>query len=156
MASEANLPSPVRRVPAEFLLRPEPLAAALLIAFNDFWLKPRHPGVLSGKLSDVGLCFLFPILVAAVLEWALRLIAFRKPFAPRRGLYVTSAWLAAAYFALIKTFPAGSRFHVELLTALLPSHRFSATADWTDLVCLPLVVVAFRFLVRSSSYAWKP
>ena len=132
------------------MLRPEPLAAAALIAFNDFWLKQRHPGFLSGKLSDVGLCFFFPVLIAAVLEWALRLSSWRKPFAPRHGVYVTSAWLGAAYFVFIKALPAGARLHVAILSAIFPSHRFVATPDPTDLLCLPLVLVAFRFLVRVS------
>ena len=138
-----------RPIPGEFLLRPEPLVAALLIAFNDFWLKPNHPGVVSGKLSDVGLCFLFPLIIAAVLEWALRLLTPRQPFAPPGALHFVSFGLAAAYFVLIKALPAGARLHVGLLSALVPSHRFSAVADPTDLLCLPLMVVAYRFLWRA-------
>jgi hypothetical protein len=139
-----------RPIPGEFLLRPEPLAAAALIALNDFWLKPRHPGVLSGKLSDVGLCFLFPVLVAAVVEWVLRLATLRIAFAPRRGVYVLSSCLAAAYFILIKAFPWGAQLHVQMLSWLFPSRSFAATADPTDLLCLPLVFVAYRFLVKTS------
>ena len=108
---------------------------------------------MSGKLSDVGLCFLFPVLIAAALEWALYLVTIRRRFTPRPGLYAGSAWLAAAYFVLIKAFPAGARLHVEILSALVPSHRFVAVADPTDLVCLPLVAVAYRFLLRSQERA---
>jgi len=144
--SAASLQEPSRRVPGEFLLRREPLGAAVLVAFNDFWLKLHHPGVVSGKLSDVGLCFLFPLLIAAALEWALHIVTIRRRFTPRLSLYLGSAWLAATYFLLIKAFPSGARLHVELLSALVPSHRFAAVADPTDLVCLPLVAVAYRFL----------
>lgn len=144
---------PQRLIPAEFLLRPEPAAAALLIAFNDFWLKPHHAGVVSGKLSDVGLCFLFPLVIAAVLEWTLRLLTPRKPFAPPRALYVGSVTLAAGYFVLIKALPEGARLHVAVLTSLVPSHRFLAVADPTDLVCLPLMVIAYRFLLRARRFA---
>ena len=151
MPGDASSPAPDARVPGDFLLRVEPMGAAALVVFNDFWLKPRHPGVLSGKLSDVGLSFLFPVLVAAVLEWALRLVTIGRPFAPRRSVYVVSAWVAAGYFVLIKAFSAGARLHVELLSALVPRYRFSAVADPTDLVCLPLVLVAYRFLVRFGS-----
>jgi hypothetical protein len=151
MPSDASLPAPARRVPGEFLLRPEPAGAALVIAFNDFWLKSHHPGVLSGKLSDLGLCFLGPLVVAAVFEWVLRLVTWRKPFAPLRTVYVASTLLTAAYFVLIKTLPAGARLHVEALSALFSSHHFAAVADPTDLVCLPLVAVAFRFLDRRAS-----
>ena len=148
MPNEASLPAAARRIPGEFLLRPEPIGAALVIAFNDFWLKPHHPGVISGKLSDIGLCFLCPLVVAAGLEWALRLVTWKKPFVPRRAVYVASASLTALYFLLIKTLPRGARLHVELLSAIAPSHHFAAVADPTDLLCLPLVIVAFRYLER--------
>jgi glutathione S-transferase len=58
-----------------------------------------------------------------------------------------STWLAVAYFVLIKAFPAGAALHVDLLSTLVPSHRFVAMADPTDLACLPLAAVAYRFLV---------
>jgi hypothetical protein len=148
VSSEAT----VRPVPGEHLLRPAPFAAAALIAFNDFYLKPQHPGVLSGKLSDVGLCFFFPLFVVAVLEWAAWLaldVPRARPFRVRAGLQHAGLLFGALYFVGIKLFPAGARAHVALLTALVPSWHFRAIADPTDLVCVPLVGLAAWYLAQS-------
>jgi hypothetical protein len=134
------------------LLGAAPLGAALLVAFNDFWLKRHHPGIMSGKLSDVGLCFFFPLLVAAATEWVLWLVAaLTKPqqALPQWTLYAASCWFSAAYFTAIKLFDGGAKLHVELLSALLPAHRFRAVADPTDLLCLPIVWLAYRYLVEA-------
>jgi hypothetical protein len=141
----------VRHVPGGHLLRPAPFAAAALIAFNDGYLKRHHPGTLSGKLSDVGLCFFFPLFVVAVVEWAAWLaldLPRARPFRLRAGLQHAGVALGALYFVGIKLFPAGARAHVALLTALFPGRHFRAVADWTDLVCLPLVGVAAWYLAR--------
>ena len=150
-------PLPARgRAPGEFLLGAAPIGAALLIAFNDFWLKPKYPGVISGKLSDVGLCFFFPLFVAAAAEWMLwpvTALGKSMPALPRPALYAASCWFAAAYFTLIKLFDSGAKLHVELLSTLFPTHGFRAVADPTDLLCLPLVWVAHRYLERSLTRA---
>jgi len=150
MSAVANLAA-VRRVPGELLLRPAPLVAAAVIAFNDFCLKPRHPGVLSGKLSDIGLCFFFPVFLAAVLEWAAWLLVDlprSRPLVVRSGLHHAGAAFGALYFVLIKLFPAGARAHVAWLTALVPGKHFRAIADPTDLLCLPIVGLAVWYLAR--------
>ena len=153
---ETSVPPRTRRVPGEFLLGAAPIGAALLVAFNDFWLKPRYPGVMSGKLSDVGLCFFFPLLVAAAAEWMLWPVAALAKSVlaiPRPKLYAASCWFSAAYFTFIKLFDGGARMHVELLSTLFPGHSFRAVADPTDLLCLPLVWLAHRYLVRSLTSA---
>jgi hypothetical protein len=149
---EMRSPTASAEVPGARLLRGWPVLSALVIAFNDFWLKPTHPGVVSGKLSDIGLCFFFPVFLATVLEWttwahdALRHRAWQG--AGRRSHALACA-LAAAYFAMIKISPAGAELHVQALSALLPSRRFRAVADPTDLLCLPLVLVAYSYLARA-------
>ena len=148
--------SQARRVPGEFLLGVAPLSAALLVVFNDLWLKLQYPGVVSGKLSDVGLCFLLPLLVAAAAEWMLwPVAALRKSALPfsRHALYAGSSCFAAAYFIAIKLFDTGAKLHVAILSTLLPAHGFRAVADPTDLVCLPLTWLAYRHLVRSLTRA---
>jgi hypothetical protein len=153
---KTSVPAPTRRAPGEFLLGAAPIGAALLVAFNDFWLKPRHPGVMSGKLSDLGLCFLFPLLVAAAAEWMLwpaTVFAKSAPAVPRPALYAGSCWFSAAYFTGIKLFDGGAKLHVELLSILFPGPSFRAVADPTDLLCLPLVWIAHRYLERSLALA---
>ena len=142
----------MRQVPGDFLLRPAPLGAALVITGNDFWLKIHAPGVLSGKLSDVGLCFFFPLMIAAAAEWLLWLLVDRArlgAFRPRPTVAAASVALGALYYTSLKLFGVAAELHVALLSALLPGHHFAAVADVTDLACLPIFVLSFRYLARA-------
>ncbi|HEU4578429.1 MAG TPA: hypothetical protein VFS67_09250 [Polyangiaceae bacterium] len=139
-----------RHAPGDFLIRPAPLGSALLIAGNDFWLKVHAPGVLSGKLSDVGLCFFFPLLIASGAEWLAWLLLDRGTrFTPRPAIARASVALAALYYTSLKLFDEIASLHVTLLSSLFPGHHFAAVADGTDLVCLPIFVLAFRYLARA-------
>jgi hypothetical protein len=151
LPAAASLPPEPRRVPGDFLLRPAPLGSALLIAGNDFWLKAHAPGVLSGKLSDVGLCFFFPLLLASAAEWLTWLVdrARGASFTPRPVIARASVALAALYYTSLELSSSVAQLHVALLSALLPGHRFAAVADVTDLVCLPIFVLSFRYLARA-------
>jgi hypothetical protein len=154
-SSSPSAPVPAsgaRLVPGEFLLHPSALGAALLLASNDFWLKVHAPGVLSGKLSDVALCFLFPLLIASALEWAAWLfvdLPRSMPFTPRPVIGHASIALAALYFTGLKLFSEAAQLHVALLSSLLPGHHFAAIADAGDLICLPIFGFSFRYLARS-------
>jgi hypothetical protein len=153
LSDARSLASPRRLVPGEFLLRPAPFGAALLLAANDFWLKVHAPGVLSGKLSDVALCFLLPLLIASAAEWALWLLVDRPraaPFTARPAIGSASVALAALYFTSLKLFSAAAELHVALLSALFTGHRFAAVADASDLVCLPIFGLALRYLARET------
>ncbi len=44
---------------------PLPLAALALTVANDIWLKPAFHSELTGKLSDVGICFFMPLFLSA-------------------------------------------------------------------------------------------
>lgn len=125
------------RLPGAWLLSPVALGSFALVAWNDLWLKRHHPGALSGKLSDVGLCIFLPIFVAAVLEWA--------TYAAGRRADVTRAAcaIAALYFAAIKLWPAATHLHVAALGALVPRWHFRAVTDPIDLVCLPAIAIAW-------------
>jgi len=138
-------------VPGEFLLHPSALGAALLLAGNDFWLKVHAPGVLSGKLSDVALCFLFPLLIASAAEWTAWLLVDlprARPFTPRPAIGHASIALALLYFTGIKLFSELAELHVALLSSLFAGHHFSAVADASDLICLPIFGLSFRYLAR--------
>ena len=46
---------------------PLPLAALALTVVNDVWLKPAFHSGLTGKLSDVGICFFMPLFLSELL-----------------------------------------------------------------------------------------
>lgn len=116
---------------------------------DDVWLKRRHPGLVSGKLADLGLCFFAPVVAATLVEWAAwaRSRWRHVPFAtPGARLDAAACAVVAVYFAALKLSPLAARVHVAVLSAVVPGMRFGAVADVTDLVALPLVVAAFAYL----------
>jgi hypothetical protein len=54
--------------PGDGLLHPIALAATALYVANDWWLKAAHPGILSGKLSDVAGMVVLPLTLVALAE----------------------------------------------------------------------------------------
>jgi len=135
--------------PGARLLALPPPVAALLVVFDDVWLKRRHPGLVSGKLADLGLCFFAPVVAATLVEWAAWTRARLRgaPFAtPGARLDAVACGVVAVYFTALKLSPLAARAHVAVLSALVPGVRFGAVADATDLVALPLVVAAFAYL----------
>jgi hypothetical protein len=125
-------------------LHPIALTAVLVLAVNDWALKPRFaPSAVTGKLSDLaGLAFAPVALSAAiglVLHLAARLGARVDPSLSRRRLMLCTL-ATGAVFTAVKLDPGCAR----LLAALLS--RFGRPAaiylDPTDLWCLPALVVA--------------
>lgn len=137
------------------LLGLAPAVAAGLLAFNVFYLRRQHPGLISGKLSDLSASFLLPIFlvsVAGVVRWWLR--GLKMPLAPgvgRRGIWVACG-VGAVYFALLKGWAPFTRVHQELLGWLdVPfggGRRFRNLADPTDLVALVMYPLAGLYLER--------
>ncbi len=128
-----------RETPGAVLLSPLALGSIALIVANDLWLKRQHPGFVSGKLSDVGLCILLPLVIAATIEWTQALL--RRPLAPHATF---ACLLAATYFVLVKTYAPATHAHLALLSYLVPTHRFRAVTDPTDLLALPFMWLAYR------------
>jgi hypothetical protein len=121
-------------------MHPLTLAAVVLLVVNDWVLKPRWHGVVTGKLSDVaGLAFA-PVLLSAVIGLGLHLLAkLGAPVDPsltRRRLLACCAATAAG-FALVKLCPP----FAERVAALI-GHHAEFYPDWTDLLCIPFVLVA--------------
>lgn len=117
---------------------PLPLAALALIVVNDVWLKPAFHSALTGKLSDIALCFFMPLFVSEVLG-----ILFGV--SPRVRLWA-GALITAAVYTAQEIVPPFTRFALTVLRAIGPRFGihgvFRLTSDWTDLFCLILVPAA--------------
>jgi hypothetical protein len=125
-------------------MHPVTLAAVVVLAVNDWVLKPRMAGALTGKLSDVaGLAFAPVILTAAIglgLALAARLGARVDPSLTRRRLVACIA-ATGACFAAVKLSPAAAELLVDLLSAF--GRPATIYLDRTDLFALPALAVAY-------------
>jgi hypothetical protein len=117
---------------------PLPIAALALMVVNDVWLKPALHSELTGKLSDIGLCFFMPLFLSEVLG-----ILFGVG---GRARLWAGALLTAAVYTAQEVVPPFTRFALTVLRAVGPRMGihgvFELTSDWTDLLCLVLVPVA--------------
>jgi hypothetical protein len=121
-------------------LHPLTLAATALLVINDWALKPRIGGAVTGKLSDLAGLACAPVLLTAAiglaLHLAVRLGAAVDPSLSRRRL--TLAIVATGVtFAAVKLSPAAA----HALAALLP--RAHVVVDPTDLLALPALAIAW-------------
>ena len=145
----------VRHKPGILLLRPAPVGAAAVVALNDFVLKPRAPGLVSGKLSDFAICFLLPVLLVSSWEW-LRWLA-RRPAAPPSRLAIAVAVIVTAlYFAGLQLSALVASTHVEVLTRLFGSFGFTVTRDVSDLIALPCCLLSWYWLRRQADPELTP
>lgn len=144
------------------MLRPEPrwgelsgslpLAALALWVVNDVYLKPAFHNFATGKLSDVAVCFVMPLFVSELLGLTLGL-------APKRRLAAGAATTAALFTAL-EVVPSASAAAVALLRGLGPylglGRSFAMTSDWTDLACVPMVLLAYAYGLDSLTGEFSP
>jgi hypothetical protein len=138
------------------LMHPVPLAALALLVVNDHLLKARHPGLVTGKLSDIAGMVLAPLVLAAIADATLPLRWVR-----RRDYPVRSAWVCAAavavVFAATKTWSPATHAYEAVFAALwakirwimaqalgqqIWSDRIVLVRDPTDLVAIPMGAVA--------------
>jgi hypothetical protein len=142
-------------VPGLALLHPLPAVAAAALAFNILYLRKAHPGIVSGKLSDLAINVLLPIFLVAAAEWLLalaRLAGARvDPRLGPRGVLL-ACLVSAAYFTLLKAWPPFTSVHRALLGGLdVPfggGRSFRNLADPTDLVTLAATPLAALHLLR--------
>ena len=113
-----------------------PLAMVGLLLANDRLLKLAFHNALTGKLSDVAICFLMPLLVSATLglifDWS-----------ARRRLCAGGVVTVIVFSALEMSDLAGAWFS-HALAILLPGQRIVLTRDPTDLLalgCVPLAII---------------
>jgi hypothetical protein len=136
--------SPERRRPwplsGEFFA-PVPLALVALLLINDNFLKARWHSEVTGKLSDIAVCFFMPLFLSELLG-----IVFLMP--PRTRLWVGAAAATVLYVGLEIVAPF-TRFAIHILGCVGPyvgiRRGFVMTSDWTDLLCLPLIPLAVLY-----------
>jgi hypothetical protein len=133
----------VRRFSLREFFAPWPLVAVALMVVNDRWLKGMFHNGVTGKLSDVAICFFLPLFSSALLS----LVWQRHP----RARIFVGAVVASAVFVGQESWPA---FQAGLLAMLdvvgrpLGIARFQLTADPTDLLALLMVPVAVWYGLR--------
>ena len=130
----------VERRSGEFFA-PLPLAAVALLVVNDTCLKPAFHNALTGKLSDVAVCFFLPLFVSELLG-----ILFRVDL---RGRLLVGAAATTILFTALEIVPPVTQLALRALTMIGPhigiGRRFQMTADWTDLFCLAVIPLAVAY-----------
>jgi hypothetical protein len=119
---------------------PLPLAAVALMAVNDRYLKRWFGNAVTGKLSDLAICFFLPLFTSAVLGLVWRRHA--------RARVVTGAAVTVAVFAGQELSPwFQDRFlaALRLVGAPLGLRRFGLVSDLTDLLALLVVPLAVAY-----------
>jgi hypothetical protein len=129
-------------LPVGEALHPLTLLLVVVLVVNDWLLKAQWRGSwLTGKLSDVaGLAFAPVVLTAAiglVLHAAARLGVRVDPSLSARKLVAACAATALGFAAIKLAAPVR-----ELFVGAL-GHGAAVDPDWSDLLCLPCVVVAW-------------
>jgi hypothetical protein len=122
-------------------MHPVTLLLVAVLVVNDWVLKARWPGAVTGKLSDIaGLGFapvVFTAGIGLVLHAAMRLGARIDPSLSARRLALACAATALVFAAIKVVAPVRALFVAAI------GHGAAVDPDWTDLLCLPCVLVAW-------------
>jgi hypothetical protein len=122
-----------------------PLVAVALFALNNGVLKRAFPGFVTGKLSDLLICFFLPLFVSALLERVTRLDVGKR--------MATGIALTAAIFVAVKTSAAASGVLDRDIAFLLQPFGVRTApnrVDVTDLCALPMLALAWLYARRST------
>jgi len=119
---------------------PLPAAAVGLMVLNDRVLKPRFHNAVTGKLSDIAICFFLPLFTSA-------LLGVVRPGHPRARVLVGAAIAAFVFAALEIWEPFQQAFLVGLrrVGAPLGLRHFVFTSDPSDLLALLVVPLAVAY-----------
>jgi hypothetical protein len=139
-----DTPAVERQAPEYFSALP--LAAVALFALNNGVLKRAWPGLVTGKLSDLLICFFLPLFISALLVRLSRLgVASRMAI----GIAVT-----ATIFVAVKTSPAASGVldrDIARLLAPVGIRTAPNRVDLTDLCALPMLPLAWLYARRKAA-----
>jgi hypothetical protein len=141
----------VKPTPGDVLVHPLVLAATVLYGFNDWWLKAHHPGLLSGKLSDVAGMIVLPMTMLAVAELATgRVLSWRAgavcALITAVGFAAVEVWwpaeLAWCWTWGLMQWPFRAAYAAASGQAIPPVLPVVAWSDPTDLVTVPFAALA--------------
>jgi hypothetical protein len=127
------------------------VAATALYAFNDWWLKAHHPGLVSGKLSDLAGMVVLPLTLLAAAELAAGRVLGRTAALRCVGITVVGfaavevvplAELAWCWSWGAMQWPFRAAFAVVAGGAVPPLAPVLAWSDPTDLLALPFATLA--------------
>ena len=118
-------------------MHPVALLAVVVLVVNDWVLKPRFHGIVTGKLSDVAGLVFAPVLLSALIGLVLYVARARHPRLTHRRLVACCVATAAGFAAVKLCAPVR-----ESLAALI-GHHAEFYPDPTDLLTLPAVLVAY-------------
>ncbi|HTL32173.1 MAG TPA: hypothetical protein VL326_03555 [Kofleriaceae bacterium] len=114
--------------------------AVLLLVVNDWVLKPRFPGVVTGKLSDVAGLIFAPVVLSAAIGLVLKLARVRDPYLTQRRLVLCIA-ATGLTFAAVKLSAGAAEAVAHALSHI--GRRASIYLDRTDLLALPALAIAY-------------
>jgi hypothetical protein len=120
-----------------------PLLAVALFALNNIVLKRAWPGWVTGKLSDLLVCFFLPLFLSALLQ---RLGGLGAETRVAAGVAAT-----AVVFIAVKTSVAASRVldrGIAVLSQPLEMHLAPNCVDASDLCALPMLALAWLYARR--------
>jgi hypothetical protein len=121
-------------------IAPLPIAAVALMVVNDRLGKPYLHNEVSGKLSDVAVCFFLPLYLSAVLG----LLWWRHP----RARLLVACTVAGLFYLAQEIWPAFARLFLAALRVVgapLGLDHFALTSDATDLLTLFMVPLAYAY-----------
>ncbi len=122
-----------------------PLAMIGLLIANDHVLKFVFHSAITGKLSDVAICFILPLLVSAALGLAARIDV-------RRRLWI-GAVVAAIVFSAVEMSDRAGGWFIRMVAIAFGAKQTVLTRDPTDLLalaCVPLAVAYGRWRARDA------
>ena len=103
---------------------PLPLLAVGLMVLNDWVLKPRLHNALTGKLSDVAVCFFLPLFISALLGFLWR----RQP----RARILVGAAVAGLFYVAQETWKGFEEAFLAALRVVGAPLGLEHFALWSD------------------------
>ena len=139
-----------RGLPLEELMHPAVIVAIVTLGINDWLLKGRCPGLVTGKLSDFAGILFFPLLLTALADTlalafnlAAGMLGSRKYLnhSLTTAKLLTATGLTGIFFTMIKLSAGCRNVFIACMAAVgIPS---AISPDATDLIALVMLVPAF-------------
>lgn len=114
------------------------LLAVFIFALNNFYLKQHYHNWLTGKLSDITVCYFLPLYVSAVLALTTRLNLKHR--------LLTGCVITLLVFSAVKVLPEAADLLNRLLSLVTEASQLGPSrnlADPSDLIALPMIALAY-------------